>query len=92
MLPPNFKRAAAREDESKAEAEEKVHFDNNEDSDYAVANGMLKTNIPRGRPSRKSAPPTVGAGLTEKMEKLKVDGNGAEYFSFDSFVPVLSKQ
>ena len=53
--------------------------------------GMAKTSVPPVRPSRKSAPPAVGASLTEKMGKLKVDGGG-QRFSFDTVAPVFEKE
>ena len=91
MLPPNFKRAAAKEDESEPEEEEKQNFDFGEDDDRYTGNSMQKPAVPQGRPSIKSSPPAVGASLTEKMEQLKVDGKLAAYFSFDSIAPVFSK-
>ena len=92
MLPPNFKRAAAKEDESEPEEEEKQNFDFIEDDDRSTGDSMPKPAVPQGRPSRKSAPPAVGASLTEKMEHLKVDGKLAALFLFDSIVPVFFKR
>ena len=77
MLPSNFKRAATKEDQSEAKEEEKQHFDSDKDNDRAIGDSVPTPTVPWGRPSRNSAPLAVDAGLTEKTEKLNVDGNGA---------------
>jgi hypothetical protein len=89
MLPPNFKRATARQNKYKAGVEENGNFNRNDD---AANYGMPKTNVPRGRPSRKSSPPAVGSGLAENMGRLKIDGDGEEPYLFDCGVPVFTKK